>query len=233
MNIFHRWCCASKGWARTVQEYMMPGVVGDKALGDDVLEIGPGPGLTTDWLRERVPHLTAVEIDVKLARSLKARLKDTNVTVVHGDATRMPFPDDSFTSALCFTMLHHVPSSARHIIGEIRKLTPKPVRYVINTHWHSDHHYGNIAYREAFPGVEFIQHAETRRAVIEQDIPVLKGNVDSAYPAAAENLRQSLRSGKSASGAALTDAQRRLEGTSGPSSRTRSSSPPTVADGVR
>lgn len=110
MNVFHRWCCASKGWARTVQEHMMPGVVGDKALGDDVLEIGPGPGLTTDWLRERVPQLTAVEIDLKLATALKKRLEGTNVTVVHGDATRMPFPDDSFTSAVCFTMLHHVPS---------------------------------------------------------------------------------------------------------------------------
>ena len=101
-----------------------------------------------------------------------------------------------------------MPSSARHIIGEIRKLTPKPVRYVINTHWHSDHHHGNAAYRDAFPGVEFIQHAETRRAVIERDIPAVKPNVDSAYPAAAETLRQTLRSGKSASGTALTDAQR-------------------------
>lgn len=90
----------------------MPGVIGDKPLGDDVLEIGPGPGLTTDWLRERVPHLTAVEIDNKLAQSLKSRLEGTNVTVVQGDATRMPFPDAAFTSAVCFTMLHHVPSKA-------------------------------------------------------------------------------------------------------------------------
>lgn len=101
-----------------------------------------------------------------------------------------------------------MPSSSRHIIGEIRKLTPKPVRYVINTHWHSDHHHGNAAYRDAFPGVEFIQHAATRRAIIELDIPAAKTNADSAYPAAVENLRQTLRSGKTASGAALTDAQR-------------------------
>ena len=101
-----------------------------------------------------------------------------------------------------------MPSSARHIIGEIRKLTPKPVRYVINTHWHSDHHHGNAAYRDAFPGVEFIQHAETRKAIIELDMPAVKSNVDSAYPAAAENLRQALRSGKTVSGAALTDVQR-------------------------
>jgi ubiquinone/menaquinone biosynthesis C-methylase UbiE len=112
MNRFHRWCCASKRWARTVQEFMMPGVIGDAQLGDDVLEIGPGPGLTTDWLRTRVPNLTAVEIDQRLAVSLQERLAGTNVTVVHGDATRMPFPDGSFTSAVCFTMLHHVPSKA-------------------------------------------------------------------------------------------------------------------------
>jgi ubiquinone/menaquinone biosynthesis C-methylase UbiE len=110
MNLYHRWYCSSRGWKRTVQEFMMPGVIGDKDLGDEVLEIGPGPGLTTDWLRERVPTLTAVEVDQKLALSLKERLEGTNVTVVHGDATRMPFPGASFTSAVCFTMLHHVPS---------------------------------------------------------------------------------------------------------------------------
>jgi ubiquinone/menaquinone biosynthesis C-methylase UbiE len=90
---------------------MMPGVVGEKDLGDHVLEIGPGPGLTTDWLRERVPSLTAIEIDEKLAASLKARMEGTNVTVVEGDATAMPFPDASFSSAVSLTMLHHVPSA--------------------------------------------------------------------------------------------------------------------------
>ena len=110
MNLVHRWYCRSPGWAKVVHQYMMPGVIGDKDLGSDVLEIGPGPGHTTDWLRERVPRLTAIEIDGRLAASLKARLAGTNVTVVEGDGTAMPFPDASFSSAICFTMLHHVPS---------------------------------------------------------------------------------------------------------------------------
>jgi len=110
MNLVHRWYCRSPGWAKVVHQYMMPGVIGDKDLGSDVLEIGPGPGHTTDWLRERVPRLTAIEIDARLAASLKARLAGTNVTVVEGDGTAMPFPDASFSSAICFTMLHHVPS---------------------------------------------------------------------------------------------------------------------------
>jgi ubiquinone/menaquinone biosynthesis C-methylase UbiE len=59
-----------------------------------------------------VPRLTAIEADVGLAESLRARLHDTNVEVVHGDATTMPFPDAAFSGCAAFTMLHHVPSPA-------------------------------------------------------------------------------------------------------------------------
>ena len=54
------------------------------------------------------------------------------------------------------------PGTAREEIAALRKLTDKPVRYVVNTHWHDDHLMGNVAYREAFPGVEFVAHAATR-----------------------------------------------------------------------
>jgi ribosomal RNA adenine dimethylase len=39
-------------------------------LGGHVLELGPGPGVTTDLLRQRTARLTAVEIDPRLAASL-------------------------------------------------------------------------------------------------------------------------------------------------------------------
>ncbi len=118
MNLLHRWYCRSDGWRRAVHHGMMPGVLGDIELGENVLEIGPGPGVTTEWLRERVPRLTSIEIDHALAESLKQRLTGTNpstglrtgVTVVEGDGADMPFPESSFDSAVCFTMLHHVPS---------------------------------------------------------------------------------------------------------------------------
>jgi len=111
MNLFHRWYCQSDGWARIVKEYMLPAILKDVDLGDNVIEIGPGPGRTTEWLSERVPRLTAVEIDPDLARKLQARMADTNVTVVEGDATKLTMGDDQFSGAVCFTMLHHVPSS--------------------------------------------------------------------------------------------------------------------------
>jgi glyoxylase-like metal-dependent hydrolase (beta-lactamase superfamily II) len=54
------------------------------------------------------------------------------------------------------------PGTARELLAALRKLTNKPVKYVINTHWHDDHIMGNQVFREAFPQAEFIAHANTR-----------------------------------------------------------------------
>lgn len=64
---------------------------------------------------------------------------------------------------------HGSPASARALIKAAAQISDQPIRYVINTHWHVDHHSGNEAYKEAFgDGVVFISHDETRN-----DIPVL------------------------------------------------------------
>ena len=112
MNRFHRWYCRSGFWKTVLTTQVIPWALKGVDLGNDVLEVGPGPGLTTDILRQRVPHITSIEIDPRLAASLQARMQDTNVRVIHGDATAMPFPSDSFSAAVSFTMLHHVPSAA-------------------------------------------------------------------------------------------------------------------------
>jgi SAM-dependent methyltransferase len=88
---------------------IMPWGLSGVELGESVLEIGPGPALTTDYLRGRVGHLTSLEIDGELAAALRERLRGENVVVVDGDATEMPFADGSFSGAVSFTMLHHVP----------------------------------------------------------------------------------------------------------------------------
>ena len=77
-----------------------------------MLEIGPGPGAATDWLRHKVGKLTAVEIDAAAARSLATRYAGSNVEIVTGSAAELDFPDGSFDSAGSFTMLHHVPTLA-------------------------------------------------------------------------------------------------------------------------
>jgi ubiquinone/menaquinone biosynthesis C-methylase UbiE len=110
MNKVHLELCSSAEWAEAVEKWIIPWVLEGLDLGDDVLEIGPGPGLTTEVLRQRVPRLTAVEIHDDLATALAERLEGTNVEVIHGDATKTGLPDDRFSGAICLTMLHHVPS---------------------------------------------------------------------------------------------------------------------------
>ncbi|HEX4821999.1 MAG TPA: class I SAM-dependent methyltransferase [Acidimicrobiales bacterium] len=110
MNDGHKWACASNEWRQTVREQIIPWVVGGLDLGDDVIELGPGYGATTDVFQELLPRLTAVEIDSALAIDLIKRFDGTNVRVVEGDATALTFDDDCFTGALCFSMLHHVPT---------------------------------------------------------------------------------------------------------------------------
>src|SRR5262245_15684489 len=55
-----------------------------------------------------------------------------------------------------------LPSIARREIDEIRRITDRPVRYVVTTHWHPDHWVGNGEFRRAYPGASFVATANTR-----------------------------------------------------------------------
>jgi ubiquinone/menaquinone biosynthesis C-methylase UbiE len=112
MNEAHLALCSSPEWARLVEDELLPWVLEGHDLGDDLLEVGPGPGLTTDVLRRHAARVTAVELDLGLADQLAARLAGTNVEVIAADATRLPFPSGRFSAAACLTMLHHIPSAA-------------------------------------------------------------------------------------------------------------------------
>jgi SAM-dependent methyltransferase len=111
VNRQHLDLCASEGWRDVLRDLIIPYALGDARLGDDVLEVGPGPGMTTDLLRLGVAKLTAVELDASLATALAERLRGTNVEVVNADARDMPFGPGRFSGAVSFTMLHHVPTA--------------------------------------------------------------------------------------------------------------------------
>jgi Ribosomal RNA adenine dimethylase len=72
MNRIHHWLCRSAHWQKVVEQ-RVPWVISSANLGRDVLETGPGPGLTTNLLRSRVQRLTAIEADPGLAESLRSR----------------------------------------------------------------------------------------------------------------------------------------------------------------
>jgi len=75
----------------------------------------------------------------------------------------------------------NIPGSTRKQIAEIRKLTSKPVRYVVNSHWHPDHNLGNSEYRAAFPGVTIIGTSATRAGILER-VPTYLGQMKSFAP---------------------------------------------------
>ncbi|MGB7052974.1 MAG: class I SAM-dependent methyltransferase [Acidimicrobiales bacterium] len=110
MNKSHIDFLSSPGWAQMLRTDLLPWIEAAGDLGDDVLEIGPGPGLTTDLLAERVARLTAVEVDPALADPLRERLVDTGVEVICADATESGLESDRFSAVTCFSVLHHMPS---------------------------------------------------------------------------------------------------------------------------
>ncbi len=59
------------------------------------------------------------------------------------------------------------PAAARAFVADIKLLTDKPVRYVVNTHWHYDHTDGNSIFG---PEVQIIAHEYVRQAIEKFDI---------------------------------------------------------------
>lgn len=109
MNLIHRWICRSDKWAHRMHSQVLPWACEGVPLDGDVLEIGPGYGVTTRWLLERVAGLTTVEIDPDLAADLRSQFSH-RVDIHTGDGAKLPFSDAAFDVVVCFTMLHHVPS---------------------------------------------------------------------------------------------------------------------------
>jgi SAM-dependent methyltransferase len=109
MNENHALCSTSE-WAEFMETEVLEPVTAGLDLGDEMLELGPGPGAATRWLRHRVKRLVALEVDPDAAERLANELAGTNVTVEVGDSTSTPFAEESFDSVGCFTMLHHLPT---------------------------------------------------------------------------------------------------------------------------
>ena len=124
MNILHRWFCSSSLWKKVVGERILPWALEALELGPNVLEVGPGYGAVTEWLCSRVDHLTCVEIDSALAEKLRLRTRCQNLTVLCESATDMSFRDSAFDGVVCFTMLHHVPSTVLQdqLLAEVARI---------------------------------------------------------------------------------------------------------------
>ena len=108
----------------------------------------------------------------------------------------------------------YLPSRARADIALIRTVTDKPVKYLVNTHWHGDHTHGNGVYRAMFPNLTIVG-ARANRAYItvnQTRYPRQVARPTSAQHKTLAVLEPILASGRDSSGRALTTEERKQLG---------------------
>lgn len=81
------------------------------------------------------------------------------------------------------------PLGGRRIIEKIRAISPKPVKVLIYTHWHGDHHLGASAFRAAWPKVRIISTAATRAAMTGEPMKYLASFKDQPAAIARASAR--------------------------------------------
>jgi len=86
---------------------------------------------------------------------------------------------------------HSKPSAARVIVQELRALTARSVRYVVNTHFHWDHWHGNEVYPAAYPNAEIVTNQITREAMVKKGLKRIQDHVRQ-MPAEIAKIRADL-----------------------------------------
>jgi len=99
------------------------------------------------------------------------------------------------------------PTSAKETIAALRQITKRPVRYLVNTHWHIDHVSGNATWRESYPGIEFIAHTSARDDMLRTGEANKKEYLQGA-PGFAAKLRDNVAKGESFAGKQITAEER-------------------------
>jgi len=101
-----------------------------------------------------------------------------------------------------------LPSAAAEAIKEIKKLTSKPVRYLINTHWHGDHWQGNETFIQAFPDIQIIASREGSDGIQRDGMVWVNAFYIKYFDRMISNYQESLDKGAKSDGVALTDKEK-------------------------
>src|SRR5213594_245595 len=116
---------------------------------------------------------------VHLAVAAPAYKVNSNTAIIESD------------DGLVIVDTHSKPSAARVIVEHLRDLTTKPVRYVVNTHFHWDHWHGNEVYPAVYPGAEIVTNQLTREAMVRKGLKRIQDHVRQ-MPAEITQLKAAL-----------------------------------------
>ena len=124
---------------------------------------------------EPSPNLEVVQLDSSVFAAIRKEplslAVNSNSLIVVRD-TDVVIVDAQFTRA-----------ATRETIAAIRRITDKPVGYVINTHWHDDHVAGNQVYQDSFPSVRFVMHGNTAADLATLGVTNRRNQLEGAGPA--------------------------------------------------
>jgi glyoxylase-like metal-dependent hydrolase (beta-lactamase superfamily II) len=95
----------------------------------------------------------------------------------------------------------------REVVAALRRITTKPVRWLVNTHWHDDHVAGNAVWRDAYPGLEIVAHATAAEDMATEGARLRKLSV-GARDNTIGFLRQLVADGRSYLGGAMDEEER-------------------------
>jgi glyoxylase-like metal-dependent hydrolase (beta-lactamase superfamily II) len=102
----------------------------------------------------------------------------------------------------------HFPSLTRRQIGEVQHVLKKPVKYLVNTHWHPDHWIGNGTYASEYPDMLLLSHPFTS-AMMRQKYPDYPRQMNEQLGIAIGDLKGALRSGKRRDGSVMSEEDKR------------------------
>jgi glyoxylase-like metal-dependent hydrolase (beta-lactamase superfamily II) len=88
------------------------------------------------------------------------------------------------------------PAAAVAVLADIGRMTSRPVRYLVLSHWHWDHWYGAEVYRRAFPGIQIIATEATRQLMTGPALAFNQPGLDVQLPEHLRAVQQQLDSAR-------------------------------------
>lgn len=86
--------------------------------GHRILDVGTRESIVPSYLADRGASVTAIDLGIK------AIVPHPGVRILQGDATALPFQDNSFDEVLCTACVKHIPNDMRAVSEMLRVLKP-------------------------------------------------------------------------------------------------------------